>query len=423
MKSKYAIALAISMISMSSFAQKDEIKALEKAMKSTDDQMVKTSLANAQNVIANGTDAEKAQFYFLKGNALMFLSKRTANKGEMLVDAAKSYQEVLETEKRIGKQKFSTQAKESLTLVQGSLVDEAIKDNNAKRFKEGTIKLHEAYKINKQDTIYLYYAANGAVNSMDYDTALDYYDQLKKLNYSGISIVYYATEKATGEEASFGTKAERDLFVKAGTHDKPRQEKTQSKRGEIYRNYALILVQKGESAKAKTALAEARKSNPDDTSLAIAESNLYLDEGDYVSYKKIVEEVLAKNPNDPDLLYNLGVVSSRAENKEEAEKYYLKVIEINKDYKNAYKNLAILRLDADTKMVEEMNKLGISAKDNKRYEEIKKEREKLFIAVMPLLEKVIQLDPKDIETKQTLMNLYSTLDMTDKYKALKATMN
>ncbi|GGD24868.1 tetratricopeptide repeat protein [Flavobacterium orientale] len=423
MKSKYAIALAISVITMSTFAQKDELKALEKALKSTDDQMIKTSLANAENVLANATDAEKSQFYFLKGNAMMFFSKRTSDKGEKLVQASKSYQEVIEIEKKGSKQKFSAPAKEALTALQAELVDEAIKDNNAKRFKNGTVKLYEAYNINKQDTLYLYYAANGAVNDGDYDTALKYYDELKRLNFSGIAIQYFATEKATDEESEYRSKAERDLFVKAGTHHKPRQQKTTSKRGEIYRNYALILVQKGEVAKAKAALVEARKSNPDDTSLAIAESNLYLDEGDFVSYKKIVEEVLSKNPNDPDLLYNLGVVSSKAGNNEEAEKYYLQVIEINKNYKNAYKNLAILKLDADTKMVEEMNKLGISAKDNKRYDEIKKEREKLFVSVMPLLEKVIELDPKDSETKQTLMNLYSTLDMTDKYKALKATMD
>ncbi len=423
MKSKYAIALAISMITMGTFAQKDELKALEKALKSTDDQMIKTSLASAQNVIANGTDVEKSQFYLLKGNALVALSSRSADKGEKLLEASKAYQEVISSEKKIGKPKFTAQALNSLMTVQGKLVEEAINDNSNKRFNQGTVKLYEAYNINKKDTVYLYYAANGAVSGGDYDTALKYYDELKKLNYSGIGIVYYATEKSTGEEIPFDSKSERDLFVRAGSHEKPREEKLKSKRGEIYRNYALILVEKGEVEKAKLAIAEARNSNPEDNSLAIAEANLYLDAGDLVGYKRLIEEVIKRNPNDADLYYNLGVVSSKASDTSEAEKYYLKAIEINKNYKNAYKNLAILKLEADTKMVDEMNKLGTSAKDNKRYDEIKAEREKLFNSVLPILEKVVEIDPTDLESKQTLLNLYSTLDMTDKYKALKATMN
>ncbi|WP_291116034.1 tetratricopeptide repeat protein [Flavobacterium sp. UBA6135] len=423
MKSKYAIALAISMITMGTFAQKDELKALEKALKSTDDQMIKTSLTNAEKVLANATDAEKAQFYFLKGNAMMLLSKRSPDKGEKLLQASKSYQEVVEIEKKIGKSKFTPQSQSSLVEVQNGLVHQAINDNNASRFSQGTLKLYEAYNINKKDTIYLYYAANGAVNGGDYDTALRYYDELKKMNFSGISIQYYATEKTTGEEVSFDSKTERDLFVKAGTHVKPRQEKTSSKRGEIYRNYALILVEKGEVEKAKIAIAEARKSNPNDASLAISEANLYLDEGDFENYKRVVSELLIKSPNDADLLYNLGVVSSKANNNIDAEMYYLKAIEIKNDYKNAYKNLAILRLEADTKIVDEMNKLGGSASDNKRYEVLRKEREKLFSTVIPILEKVIELDSKDVESKKTLLNLYSILDLTDKYKTLKSTMN
>jgi tetratricopeptide (TPR) repeat protein len=117
------------------------------------------------------------------------------------------------------------------------------------------------------------------------------------------------------------------------------------------------------------------------------------------------------------------LISGTSQNSIDAEKYYKKAIEINPKYSNAYLNLAILKLDKEGKIVEEMNKLGNSAKDNKRYDELKIQREQVFKDALPYLEKVVELSPDNKDAKQTLLNVYTSLDMNDKYKALKATMN
>jgi tetratricopeptide (TPR) repeat protein len=422
MKSKYIISAFALFLSLGVFAQKDQLKALEKAIKNYEPNNLKKALSDAEAVIGSAADAEKAQYYFLKGNAHLEFATKGMEKGKNLVFAAKSYQDLLAIEKTLGKKKYSSDAETSLVTVRNELVNAAIEDNAAKKYKEGTEKLYEAYKLNTKDTVYLYYAANGAVNAKEYDKALSLYDELKKLNYSGKGMAYYAKNVLTEEEDFFNSKQERDNSVKMKLHANPRDEKLPSKRGEILRNYALILVEKGESDKARTAIQEARKSNPEDHSLAITEANLYLEAQDFDSYKKIVNEILTRNPNDVDLYYNLGVISSKANNAADAEKYYLKAIEIDPKYKNAYLNLAIMVLDADTKLVDESNKLGNSAKDNKRYEEIKVEREKVFKKALPYLEKVVELDPKNKDAKQTLMNVYSALDMTEKYKAIKSSL-
>jgi tetratricopeptide (TPR) repeat protein len=199
----------------------------------------------------------------------------------------------------------------------------------------------------------------------------------------------------------------------------PRDEKIPSKKGEILKNIALILVQQGKIDQAKLALSDARAANPDDTSIAMTEANVYLELNDFAMYKTLVTEVLAKNPNDADLLYNLGVIASKT-NASEAEGYYKKAIEINPNFTNAYLNLAILKLDADKKMIEEMNKLGTSEKDNKRYEVLKKQRSDMFNSALPYLEKAFDLDPKNEDVATTLLNVYGALEMTDKKKALKA---
>lgn len=423
MKSRYIISAFALMLSLGSYAQKDQLKALEKAIKNFEPTAVKNALAAAEGVIGSATDQEKAQFYFLKGNALLELANKNMETSKNLLAAATSYQELIATEKKIGKSKYSEQATQSLVSVKDKLVGEAIKDSDNKRFKESSQKLYEAYMLSPKDTSYLYYAAGSAVNGKDYDVALTYYEKLKKLNYSGKGMSYYAKSVVSGEEEAFNTKQERDNSVKLKLHTNPRDEKIPSKRGEVYRNYALILVEKGEKDKALQAILEAKKDNPDDTSLALTEANLYLDAKDYASYKRVIEEVLQKSPNDADLYYNLGVISGTSANAVDAEKYYKKAIELNPKYSNAYLNLAILKLDADTKLVEEMNSLGNSAKDNKRYEELKVEREKVFKDALPYLEKVVEFDPTNVEAKRTLLNVYTSLDMTDKYKALKASMN
>jgi hypothetical protein len=49
------------------------------------------------------------------------------------------------------------------------------------------------------------------------------------------------------------------------------------KEREIFKNMALILVESGKTEEAKKAVAEARQANPDDTSLILTETNLYLE--------------------------------------------------------------------------------------------------------------------------------------------------
>ena len=422
MKSKYVLLASALLISVATFAQKDQIKAAEKALKAGNAQEAITILQGAEAASAAAPDAEKAQFNFVKANAHLALATKNEDVDANLSAAAKGYQEVVSIEKASGKDKFAAQATKSIIDVKYKLINGAIADSKAEKHASGAKKLYDAYLLDKRDTINLYYAASTFVNAKEYETAYNAYDELKRLNYSGKGTNYYAVNKVNGEEQFFSTAKERDQMVKLGTHEKPRTEAIPSKRGEIYKNMALILVQNGKIAEAKKAVAEARVTNPDDKSLILTEANLYLDTKDYDTYKKLITEVLAQSPNDADLVFNLGVISYNAKNFAEAETYYKRAVEIKPDYVNAYLNLAILKLDADKKLFEEIQKLGNSEKDNKRYEVLKKQREAVFTSALPYLEKASELDGTNEEVKGTLLSVYRALEMTEKAKALKAKM-
>ncbi len=422
MKSKYVLLTSALLISVATFAQKDQIKSAEKALKGGNSQEAINILQAAESASATAPDAEKAQFFFVKGNAFLDLANKKVDTDKNLSLAAKAYQDLIVVEKASGKVKFSTQAAASITDIKFKLINSAIEDSKIDKHADSAKKLYDAYLLDKRDTINLYYAASTYVNAKDYDAALKLYDDLKTLNYSGKGTSYFAVNKLTSQEDFFTTATERDRMVKMGTHEKPRTEAVPSKRGEIYKNMALILVEKGKTEEAKKAISEARIANPEDTSLTLTEANLYLETKDFEMYKKLVAEVLEKNPNDADLIFNLGVLSANAKNVADAEKYYLKVIEINPKYTNAYINLAAMKLENEKVIIDEMNKLGTSTKDMKRYDELKKKREDLFKSTIPFLQKAVELDPKNTDVSKTLLGVYSALEMTAEYKALKAKM-
>ena len=422
MKSKYVVLASALLISVATFAQKDQIKAAEKALKGGNSQEAVTILTEAESLLSNASDAEKAQFFFIKGNAFLDLANKKVGTDANLSLASKAYQDLIEVEKKSGKVKYSAQAAASVTDIKFKLINAAIADSKIDKHSESARKLYDAYLLDKKDTINLYYAASTFVNAKEYDKALELYDNLKKLNYSGKGTSYFAVNKLTNEEDFFNAAKERDLSVKLGTHLKPRNEVIPSKRGEIYKNMALILVEKGKTEEAKKAISEARLANPEDNSLVLTEANLYLETKDFETYKKLINEVLAKNPNDADLTFNLGVISGNAGNAADAEKYYLRAIEIKPDYINAYINLSALKLEGERPIIDEMNKLGTSTKDMKRYDELKVKRENIFKSVIPSLKKAYELDPANKDVAKTLMNVYSALEMTAESKALKAKM-
>lgn len=441
MKNKFAILVSAILLSSGTYAQKDELKALKKIydkenLKDGDLTEYKTALSKAEAYLATASETDRIYINYFKSQAplleLNMQMQKPENKGkeQMLImkamntktiaDLAVTYSNTLDFEKKSGKQVYTSDIKEDVTTMSPMLMNYVIALGNQKNYKEAANVLNSIYLLDKSKPENLYYAANYAVSALDYDNALQYYDALKKMNYSGEGITYLAKSIASDKDETFPTKAERDKMVSFKTHVSPREEKIPSRRGEIYKNIALILVEKGRIEEAKTALADAKKENPDDTSILLSEADLYLSLKDTETYKKLIAQVVEKNPNDVDMIYNLGVLELQNESLAEAEKYFKRAIEINPNYNNAYINLSALKLKADKKLVDEINSLGTSEKDNKRYAALKKERDLVFRSALPYLEKAHELDSKNEDVAANLMSVYNYLEMKDKYQALKA---
>ncbi|HKK12544.1 MAG TPA: tetratricopeptide repeat protein, partial [Flavobacteriaceae bacterium] len=402
MKKQIIVALAI-LVSAFSFSQKDEIKDAEKAIKNGNFADAKMAINKAEGLITSADDKWKARFYLAKGQALY--ANGTGSNDD--IDAAIESLDMVKTVEG----EHGRYAEDVATLKQSMLSNFLTKGQKAleaKQYVQSSDDFNNAYRMSTKDTIYLYYAASTAVSGQDYDKALKYYQELRDLNYHGAEMQYTAVNKETNKVEAFDNKNLRDLSVKAGTHIKPEDKRSEPKSAEIIKNIALIYIAKGENEKAAAAMKEARKENPDDLNLLISEANIMLKLGKKDEFKRLMEEATVKDPKNAELQYNLGVIAAEGGDNETAMNYYKKAIELDPNYADAYNNLAVIILDKDQRIVEKMNALGTSAADNKKYDEYKLQRLDVYNEAIPYLEKALELKP-NIYTARTLMNIYSAL--------------
>ena len=411
---KVLLAAGVLLITAVSFGQKKELKKAEKAISSGDFTEALAQLNAAEALLGSADDNMKADFYAVKALAL---TKSSNNNFDKMKLAAEAYTKAIEA-----KGKVTSDLIDGITELRTSLINSAVQDQNANKHTVAAEKLFTSYTITKRDTSDLYFAASSAVNGQDYPTALKYYKMLLDMGYKGNSESYVATNKETGEVQTFGTKNERDLMVKAKQFIKPETKKEDSKQAEILRNMTLIYIDLDQTDEAKVLLAKARAENPDDTSLMKAEANMAYKLNDLAEYNRIMEQVVATDPTNPELYFNLGVGASGMDQQDKALGYYEKALELKPDYREALINYAILKLSAEKTIVEEMNGLGTSRADNARYDELKGKRNAMYVEAVPFLEKAIAVDEKanNTELMKTLMSIYSQLGEDAKYKALKA---
>jgi len=422
---KLAILMML-MICSNSFTQKKELRQINKLISESFFNEAESSLEAISSLVEVSDDKIKAQYYF-------YLAK-VSNELEKFNDAITAYENL----KSINDSAYSTIIKTEFDFlysqIETSIINSAVEDNRNSNYSVASDKLIMAYRMNEEkNKDYLYYAAGSAVNSKEYDKALDYYVELKENNYTGVIDEYYITNNETGEEEKV-SETEFDLLKNSKDYSNPRVGQTESRYPEIVKNIALIYVQQGKNDVAIEAIQEARSIQPDDTSLILNEADLYIrisnnsdDESERDLYRKkfkeLMELAITKDPENGILYYNLGVISSEQGENDSALEYYKKAIEFKPDYVDAYLNLVAVILDGEQSIVDEMNNLGTSKKDNIRYDELKVERQDLYKECIPFLEKLIGVSPTNIDALNTLKNIYGVLGENEKFKDISAKIN
>ena len=117
------------------------------------------------------------------------------------------------------------------------------------------------------------------------------------------------------------------------------------------------------------------------------------------------------NPNNVVTYYNLGVIFSQyLDDGEKAEMYYDKAILVDPSYADSYLNMAAVILEKEQVIIDEMNSLGTSASENRRYDALNRNRQKMFRTAMRYLENYLVFEPTNKSALRTLRNIKAALD-------------
>lgn len=232
-------------------AQKGQIKEAQSAFSSGKPQDALGILKKTEYLIINAGDEDKSEFYFLKGNVLKDLAVKNIDAANSFSLASEAYQELIKAENEAGRYKYTLQASAGLKEMKSKLVNGAIDDYKIGKYKESAEKSYKVYLFDKRDTLNLFNAATASMVAKDYESSIKYYEELKKINYSGKRMIYYATNKKTKEEDAFVSAGARDSGILVALYEKPRDEFSPSKRLEINKNLSYIYLVKNDFVKAE----------------------------------------------------------------------------------------------------------------------------------------------------------------------------
>ena len=378
-------------------AQKKELRTAGKELDRGNFEKASAALTAAASFMDAMDEKQKSQYYLYES---MLFFKNGSTTAVDLNQSVAALEKV--TSSAVGQEKADhLQKLLNHLLTKGS---DLVSSNN---YSTASDYFSNAYKLSQKDTLYLYYAASSSVNAQQYDKSLAMYEKLKSLGFTGIEKQYFAVNKETNKEESFDSKVLRDISVKSKSHINPTEKNTKSKYPEIIKNMALIYNQRGETEKALEAMREARAENPDDLNLVLTEANVHYTMGNIEKFKELLEYATEKDPENAELQYNLGVIAAEAKDVANAKKYYQSAVELDPNYTNAYINLAALILGKEESIIDEMNNLGTSAADDRRYDELREERKQLYYEAIPYLEKALVADPSNVQAAKTLSNIFS----------------
>jgi len=174
------------------------------------------------------------------------------------------------------------------------------------------------------------------------------------------------------------------------------------------------------------------KAFPDDNTIIIAESNLYLTAGKFNEAKAALEKLKDKDPTNPTVYYAIGnayfdqynnesnPLAIRLNAYDEAVKSLKKSVELKADYFDATYMLGAIYFNEGIRIEQTAE---VVATDMGKYTPLKAKFDVLYKNATECLEKASLLKPDDWNTLIALKKLYSRLNMMDKYKEVNDKLN
>ena len=407
--------LLITLISFTTFAQKNEVKSAEKAFKKGDLVTAQEMIKEACQLKDQADPKTKAKILFVKAEILAKLGSKDLNNYEKALETIEKLEAF---EKETGKKKYTGEAEKLKAQITNEVNTIVNNDLSKKDYKELVKSAMIAYKLTGNEQ-YKYFAAVAALVNKNYEPAEKWLKELYDSGYTGERDIVTVKDKATGKRIAVQDEKAGKLLIMAGTHEDLKKEKTPSARPDIVANLLYIYGQTGKDDEAIKFIETAKKEDPNNIDLIIGEGNYYLKKGDNEKFAEAMQKAVNIEPNNKLFNFNLATAYYQLGKYDEAKKYYEKTIELDPNYVDAYKGLAFIILAPEEAITKEMNKDEVLMNDA-LYNKYNKQRLDLYRKVLPTLEKAMEVAPEDEAVLNMLKKIYRDLEMNDKYKKVKA---
>jgi len=184
----------------------------------------------------------------------------------------------------------------------------------------------------------------------------------------------------------------------------------------VYLFYARSEKQIGDTTAAFATLEKGRVLFPQELSLQLEQSQLYLETGQNEKLIASLKEAIEADPTNENLYRVLGQTFENVGDKENAIMYYRKAIEINPDFGDAIFNLGAIYVNDAAELYTEANNLPFE--EQKKYDELKKQADDNLYKALPYLERSLELNPTDQVVISALKEAYANLKMNEKLNSL-----
>lgn len=344
------------------------------------------ALTNIEPTISDPTTMSDPKTWFYRGNIYLQIHMSTNPEykkldADALTKAYDSYKKLLELDT---KREFYTEAIQNLFVISEQLYNQGVNYfklgdslNSPAEYNKALLSFERAVEVNASygsvDTLAIFNAGLSADKGLNYPKAREYYDKVIAMNYPQ-PLVFNSLS---------------DVYLK-----------------EKDTLQAIATIQAG------------RKKYPENFNLLIAETNIYLASKQNDKAMANLAEAVKTDPMNPTIHYAVGVNYFTMNNLEEAEKSYLRAIEIKPDYFEANYNLGALYVNQAATVIDKANKLPLSAAAE--YDALKLQADDILKKSIPFLETASRLDPTDKSTLLSLKEIYTRLNMLDKRKEVEA---
>jgi tetratricopeptide (TPR) repeat protein len=206
----------------------------------------------------------------------------------------------------------------------------------------------------------------------------------------------------------------------------------------VYSTLFELLMKEDNEEKALKVLEKGKEMFPKDNTILFARINYYIQNDELELLEESLKEAIKAEPENASVHSALANVYMKIYNqlkeeenydeeeamkyRESAIKYYNNAIDLDSSDFEPYYSVGSIYFNDAAVITQKMSELGMSKEDQKMYDSLKVESEKLFAKALPYFKNAEKLEPNDINSLLALREIFARTNEFEKAQELKVRM-